>query len=82
MDLKTNEGRVITEDGKQIAVYKDNNGKVHSLSAICTHMGCTVSWNNKDKTWDCPCHGSRFDKFGKVLNGPALDNLHEVKLKE
>lgn len=54
---------------------KTNEGKVISLSTVCTHMGCTVDWNNKEKTWDCPCHGARFDKEGKVINGPAQKDL-------
>lgn len=75
MDLDNNEGKVITQDGKQIAIYKDNDGKIHSLSAICTHQGCTVGWNNNDKTWDCPCHGSRYNAIGKVINGPSTKDL-------
>lgn len=75
MDLTADTGKVINQNGKQIAVYKDPAGKVHTMSAVCTHAGCIVSWNDKDKTWDCPCHGSRFDKMGKVLNGPATEDL-------
>lgn len=75
MDLDIDEGKVIIQNGKQIAVYKDNAGKTHYLSAICTHMGCTVGWNNKDKTWDCPCHGSRYNAVGKVIKGPATKDL-------
>jgi Rieske Fe-S protein len=75
MDLKANEGKVIDQNGEKIAIYKDGSGKITTLSAVCTHMGCTVDWNNKEKTWDCPCHGSRYDKEGKVFNGPALKDL-------
>jgi glycine/D-amino acid oxidase-like deaminating enzyme/nitrite reductase/ring-hydroxylating ferredoxin subunit len=60
---------------KKIAVYKDPDGNPTVLSPICRHLGCTVGWNNKDKTWDCPCHGSRYDKFGKVIHGPAKKDL-------
>lgn len=70
-DIQNNSGAVINKDGKKIAIYKDGNGKVIRMSAICTHMGCVVEWNNDSKTWDCPCHGSRFEKTGEVLNGPA-----------
>ena len=80
MDLKTNEGKVISQKGEPIAVYKDNSGKTHTVSAVCTHMGCTVGWNNKDKTWDCPCHGSRYDKNGKVIHGPAVKDLPKKEL--
>jgi Rieske Fe-S protein len=75
MDLKTNEGKVINQNGEKIAVYKDETGKIITLSAVCTHMGCTVGWNNKEKTWDCPCHGSRYNQVGKVINGPAVKDL-------
>ena len=73
--LKIGEGKVIIRDGKKIAVYKDENGKINEVSAVCTHMGCIVDWNNEEKTWDCPCHGSRFDKFGAVIEGPAVKPL-------
>jgi Rieske Fe-S protein len=75
MDIKPNEGKVIDQNGEKLAVYKDEDGKLISLSAVCTHAGCIVGWNNDDKTWDCPCHGSRFDKTGKVINGPAEKDL-------
>lgn len=75
MDIKTNEGKVIDKNGEKIAVYKDETGKLITLSAVCTHMGCIVGWNNKEKTWDCPCHGASFDKMGKVINGPAVKDL-------
>lgn len=80
MDLDINEGKVINQDGKPVAVYKDSSGNIHSISAICTHMSCTVGWNNQEKTWDCPCHGSRFDANGKVIKGPAIKNLSNVEL--
>ncbi len=75
MDLKNNEGKIIKQKGESIAVSKDESGKIHAVSAICTHLGCTVGWNNKDKTWDCPCHGSRFTKDGKIIHGPAIKDL-------
>ncbi|OGK21755.1 hypothetical protein A3C23_00290 [Candidatus Roizmanbacteria bacterium RIFCSPHIGHO2_02_FULL_37_13b] len=77
--MQTDEGKVIDKDGAKIAVYKDETGKEHLLSAVCTHAGCIVSWNSNDKTWDCPCHGSRFDKMGKVIAGPAITDLEKGK---
>lgn len=68
-------GMVITDNGKKVAVYKDAAGNTTKLSAVCTHLGCIVDWNSTEKTWDCPCHGSRYDKMGKVINGPAKKNL-------
>ncbi|MGH7475668.1 MAG: FAD-dependent oxidoreductase [Longimicrobiales bacterium] len=64
-------GAVVARDGERLAVYRDQNGKLHRRSAICTHAGCVVHWNATERSWDCPCHGSRFDPFGQVLNGPA-----------
>jgi Rieske Fe-S protein len=61
------------------AVYRDTHSKLHECSAVCPHLGCIVDWNSTEKTWDCPCHGSRFDPDGKVLNGPANGNLGSVE---
>jgi glycine/D-amino acid oxidase-like deaminating enzyme/nitrite reductase/ring-hydroxylating ferredoxin subunit len=70
------EGRVVRRGAHKIAVYRDESGRLHERSAACTHVRCIVDWNTAEKSWDCPCHGSRFDPYGKVLNGPALDDLH------
>jgi len=69
------EGRVIRRGAHKIAAYKDKEGVVHERSAACTHVRCIVDWNTAEKSWDCPCHGSRFDPYGTVLNGPALEDL-------
>ena len=74
--IPAGEGRVIRRGAHKIAVYKDEAGRVHERSAACTHVKCIVDWNTAEKSWDCPCHGSRFDPYGKVLNGPAIDDLH------
>ena len=76
--LRPGEGGVFaTEEGK-LAVCRDQNGALHSLSAVCTHLGCDVAWNQGEQTWDCPCHGSRFLPDGKVINGPAVSDLRRV----
>jgi glycine/D-amino acid oxidase-like deaminating enzyme/nitrite reductase/ring-hydroxylating ferredoxin subunit len=67
-------GVFMTRHGRT-AAYRDDAGNLHAVSARCTHLGCTVRWNNAEKSWDCPCHGSRFDHTGHVLNGPAVDPL-------
>ncbi|MGE5429533.1 MAG: Rieske 2Fe-2S domain-containing protein, partial [Syntrophomonadaceae bacterium] len=64
------------------AVYKDDDGKVFAYSAICPHLKCILEWNGDEKTFDCPCHGSRFTSFGKVVNGPAPHDLEEIGIRE
>lgn len=69
------DGGVITRGDEQIAVWRDDIGTLHGVSAACTHMGCNVTWNNVDRTWDCPCHGSIFQADGEVIHGPATQPL-------
>jgi glycine/D-amino acid oxidase-like deaminating enzyme/nitrite reductase/ring-hydroxylating ferredoxin subunit len=76
--IKPGEGAVLGTGRGKIAVYRDENGGVHQHSAVCTHLYCIVHWNGTEKTWDCPCHGSRFDPYGKVVNGPAIVGLAPV----
>ena len=78
-DVPAGEGRVLKLHGQRCAVYRGNDGHVEMRSAICTHMGCVVRWNNTEQTWDCPCHGSRFQTDGTVLAGPAESPLAEVE---
>jgi len=61
---------------------KDEENKVHAFSAVCPHMGCMVQWNAEEKSFDCPCHGSRFTKEGVVINGPATVGLERIKIKD
>jgi glycine/D-amino acid oxidase-like deaminating enzyme/nitrite reductase/ring-hydroxylating ferredoxin subunit len=72
-------GAIVRRGLNKIAVYRDEEGKIHEYSAVCPHMGCIVHWNALEKSWDCPCHGSRFDSYGQVLNGPAVSNLKSVE---
>ena len=74
--LKDGDGAVLTLDGKKVAVYK-SAGKVNKLSPICKHLGCIVDFNSKEKTWDCPCHGSRYKADGTVFKGPSKKNLEK-----
>ena len=72
--LSKDNGIVIEKE--KLAIYKDNKGEVHTFSAVCTHLGCIVSWNELEKSFDCPCHGSRFSgQTGNVINGPANSPL-------
>jgi glycine/D-amino acid oxidase-like deaminating enzyme/nitrite reductase/ring-hydroxylating ferredoxin subunit len=75
-------GAVIRDGLKKIAVYRDRDGSVHARSAVCPHMGCVVAWNSAERTWDCPCHGSRFDRYGRVITGPANVDLETVDVPE
>ena len=63
----------------KIAVYRDEHGEFHECSAACSHLGCIVSWNSTEESWDCACHGSRFGPDGKVIRGPATDDLLEAE---
>ena len=74
-ELLPGQGALIMEGGRRLAAYRDEEGAAHVLMPKCTHMGCTVGWNDADRTWDCPCHGSRFDVQGKVIQGPAKVDL-------
>lgn len=73
--LAPGEGKLCTARGKKLALYRDPTGHLHALDPRCTHLGCLVQWNGADRTWDCPCHGSRFEPQGKVLEGPAVQAL-------
>ena len=69
------EGKILRLYGQKVATYRDEQGAVTTLNPICTHLGCTVTWNSAEKTWDCPCHGSRFTTKGGVISGPAMKPL-------
>jgi Rieske Fe-S protein len=73
--LAPGESRVGRVGGRLVASYCDEGGEVHSVSAHCTHLGCAVAFNNAERSWDCPCHGSRFALDGSVLHGPATEPL-------
>jgi Rieske Fe-S protein len=77
--IRPGEGAVVRRGLKKIAVYRDKQGEVHERSAVCRHLGCVVSWNSLEKTWDCPCHGSRYDRYGITINGPANQALELIK---
>jgi nitrite reductase/ring-hydroxylating ferredoxin subunit len=78
-DIPRGEGRVVRHGLHKVAAYCDEDGAMHIHSALCTHLKCVVQWNSAEKSWDCPCHGSRFDPYGKVLNGPAITDLEPVE---
>lgn len=79
--LDKDEGRVVEIDGEKYGAYKDTEGNMHIVDITCTHLGCELTWNSAEKTWDCPCHGSRFNFRGEIIEGPALEPLKYFKGK-
>ncbi|MGI5218133.1 FAD-dependent oxidoreductase [Nocardia sp. CA-290969] len=77
-DLPPGSGAVMRRSGRRCAVYRDTDGELHTVSAVCTHLGCVVAFNDAETSWDCPCHGSRFDIDGKILEGPATEPLEQI----
>jgi Rieske Fe-S protein len=77
-DLERGKGAIVREGLRKVAAYRDQNGKLHKCSAVCTHIGCHVHWNSLERCWDCPCHGSQFDIDGTALNAPAVSPLERL----
>ena len=73
-------GAIVRQGKKKLAVFREENGTLSVRSAVCTHLGCILGWNSAEKTWDCPCHGSRYDAHGRVIDGPANTDLQPAKL--
>ena len=80
-EIRPGHGAVVRQGLTKLAVYRDEDGALHPLSAVCPHLGCIVHWNTLEGTWDCPCHGSRFGTDGRVLNGPAAAGLARGELE-
>ncbi|MFL6557256.1 MAG: (2Fe-2S)-binding protein, partial [Bacillus sp. (in: firmicutes)] len=74
-DLTDGEGSVVMYNGQRAGAYKDENGKLYIVDTTCTHLGCECEWNHAEKTWDCPCHGSRYAYSGDVIEGPTKKAL-------
>ena len=74
-DLQPGEGDIVELNGEKVAGFRDEDGALHAVSTLCTHLGCQLNWNSGDRSWDCPCHGSRFSPDGDVLHGPAVRPL-------
>lgn len=81
-DIPLGEGAIVKVEGERVAAYRDQDGVLHTLDPSCRHMGCIVSWNDAEKTWDCPCHGSRYRATGEVIHSPAVYGLSEKKVKK
>lgn len=80
LDLRPGEGAVVEIEGEKVAAYVSDDGTSYTVSARCQHLGCTVGWNSRARTWDCPCHGSRYDFKGGVINGPTTKPLPPVEV--
>jgi len=78
-DVQNDEGKIVEIDNEKVGVYKDENGKCFFVKPICAHLGCELSFNNLEKTWDCPCHGSRYDIYGKNISDPAIGDLEVIE---
>lgn len=78
-DIPPGEGKLVKQDGNDYAAYRNESGEITITSAICPHLGCVVHWNGAEKSWDCPCHGSRFDPDGEVLEGPSYEGLKKIQ---
>jgi len=81
-EIPKEDGRIVRVSGRRVAAFRDTGGRLHVVSPICTHLGCHVAFNAAEKSWDCPCHGSRFDVDGNVLDGPASDPLERIDLEK
>ncbi len=79
-DLANDTGKVLLD--LRVALYRDPRGELHALSSVCTHRACDVGWNDREKVWDCPCHGSRFAPTGDVIRGPAVRPLPGVEVPQ
>lgn len=80
--IPNDSAQIININGMNVGIYKDTTGNIYALKPVCSHLGCTLTWNNLDKTWDCPCHGSRFDYMGKNIYNPANKGLEIVNIEK
>ena len=80
-DLDLDEGDIVLIKGSKAGAYRDEHGELHIINNTCTHLGCELQWNSGERTWDCPCHGSRFSIDGEVIEGPAQKNLEVIEIK-
>jgi Rieske Fe-S protein len=79
-ELKPGEGTVIRRGARLLAVSRDDDGRLQAVSAVCTHLGCVVAWNPAERSWDCPCHGSRYAADGRAIQGPTTKDLKKREL--
>ena len=82
LEIPNDNGAIIKINGTNVGVYKDTSGNIYAVKPVCSHLGCTLTWNNLDKTWDCPCHGSRFDYMGNNIYDPANKSLEILNIED
>ena len=80
-DIKLGEGGIVEIDGEKVGIYKRQDGEIFAVKPYCGHLGCLISWNNLEKTWDCPCHGSRYDYIGNIITEPILKGLSKYEFE-
>lgn len=80
-ELENDSGGVVDYKGEKLGIYKDKNGKMYAVVPYCKHLGCELTWNNLEKTWDCPCHGSRYDYTGKIITEPTTESLDSIDIR-
>ena len=80
--INTDSGKIVDIDGYSVGIYKDTSNNIFAVKPTCSHLGCMLTWNDIDKTWDCPCHASRFDIEGNVIRGPSCYNIKIDETKE
>ena len=78
-EIDTGDAKKIGWQGEKAGAYRDDDNQLYLMDITCTHMGCELGWNNAERTWDCPCHGSRFTPEGAIIEGPALNYLKPVE---
>jgi Rieske Fe-S protein len=81
-EIKNGDAKLVNFENQSVALYKDETGKIHSVNPACTHINCTVAWNTAEKTWECPCHGSRFNEDGVMFTAPARKDLEKIHLEK
>jgi Rieske Fe-S protein len=81
VELLPGQGKILQVNGQKAGVYKDGQGQLHMVDSTCTHLGCEVKWNDAEKTWDCPCHGSRYTYEGDIVEGPTVKPLARLNPK-
>lgn len=80
-EITNGDGKIVELNGKKVGIYKDETGQLFAVKPVCSHLGCELSWNNSEKTWDCPCHGSRFSYMGKSIYDPSINNLERIDIE-